>query len=712
MILQETPKLGLVFIAIILVFSSTRAQSQSHNHHHNSSNHCQRSCGKDNSIKWVQYPFGFSSDCGIELKCDELTGDFKIGELKVQNITPNGLFVSLPSECNRSLESIEPLFSVGRGYSPAWGNGLLLQNCSSPWSSCLIPTSRITDQFPVESCDAKSDNISCYSMEKSEMDILSYSDLESTQCKFVFSSFVVANSSSSPGFSLEFERVELEWWLNGSCEANGSSCHRNGSCKNVSLGNGTTGYRCLCNDGFTGDGFKHGEGCRTVSGCNPSKYINGQCGGTTRIGVLVGGILAGAALMAGLASLCYFIRRRSTSLRNTLSAKRLLCEAAGNSSVPFYPYREIERATNGFSDKQRLGIGAYGTVYAGKLYSDEWVAIKKIRHRDTDSIDQVMNEIKLLSSVSHPNLVRLLGCCIEEGEPILVYEFMPNGTLCQHLQRERGKALPWTIRLTIAAETANAIAYLHSAMNPPIYHRDIKSSNILLDYSYKSKVADFGLSRLGMTESSHISTAPQGTPGYLDPQYHQYFHLSDKSDVYSFGVVLVEIITAQKVVDFARPHSEVNLAALAIDRIGRGCVDEIIDPYIEQHRDAWTLSSIHNVAELAFRCLAFHRDMRPSMTEVAEELEHIRLSAWVPNMYIDSPTGSPCSSPDNRSEKSSGVGSIKKASRRVLVPQRTADCVTSLETVKDTSPVSVQDPWLSEQSSPSTNSLLGNAVQS
>lgn len=132
-------------------------------------------------------------------------------------------------------------------------------------------------------------------------------------------------------------------------------------------------------------------------------------------------------------------------------------------------------------------------------------------------LTKVMNEIKLLSSVSRPNLVCLLGYCIEKGEQILVYEFMQNGTLSQHLQRERSKGLPWTIRLTIATETANAIAYLHSAIHPPIYHRDIKSTNILLDYGFKSKIADFGLSRLALTETSHISTAPQGTPGYVDP---------------------------------------------------------------------------------------------------------------------------------------------------------------------------------------------------
>lgn len=426
-------------------------------------------------------------------------------------------------------------------------------------------------------------------------------------------------------------------------------------------------------------------------------------------------VIAGASLLAGLILICYFVRRRSTCLKHQITARRLLCDAAGSSSVPLYPYKEIERATNCFSEKQRLGTGAFGTVYAGKLHNDEWVAIKKIKYRDTNSTDQVMNEIKLLSSVSHPNLVRLLGCCIDKEEQILVYEYMPNGTLSQHLQRMRSKGLPWTIRLTIATETANAIAYLHSAMHPPIYHRDIKSSNILLDYNFRSKVADFGLSRLGMTESSHISTAPQGTPGYVDPQYHQNFHLSDKSDVYSFGVVLVEIITAMKVVDFNRPQSEVNLAALAINRIGGGCVDDIIDPFLEPHRDAWTLYSVNKVAELAFRCLAFHSDTRPSMMEVAEELEHIRRSGWVTmeeNIRFASSVVSSCSSSDNGSERSLGGITAKNdavGSQKLVAPQRVDDNVAAVE--EKESPVSVHDPWLSEQSSPSANSLLGNAVR-
>ncbi|XP_061949681.1 wall-associated receptor kinase-like 14 [Populus nigra] len=697
---QESLVLFITIITIFIAATSTPTRAQKSN-----SSDCESSCGTGKSAKVVPYPFGFSRGCPISLQCNHTVGDVKIGEFQVQNITPNVIMINILADCNRSIERMKPLF--GKNFGPSSNNSLLLQNCDKPLNSCVIPTSSLRRDLTLTNCGNKNYDLNCYSQVPRDFDTLGYDNMTSTRCKSVFSSLFLGWEGSAVSF--QFERVELEWWLEGDYN---TLCSNNANGTKVKLWNGRVGFRCHCADGFTGDGFAAGNGCRKVSKCSASKYMSGECGGTTRVGVLVGGLIAGALLMAGLAFLCYYVRRKSTSLRNRLSAKRLLCEAAGNSSVPFFQYKEIEKATNGFSEKHRLGIGAYGTVYAGKLNSDDLVAIKKLRHRDTDSIDQVMNEIKLLSSVSHPNLVRLLGCCIEEGEPILVYEFMPNGTLCQHLQQERGTGLPWTVRLTVATETAKAIAYLHSVINPPIYHRDIKSSNILLDYNYRSKVADFGLSRLGMVESSHISTAPQGTPGYLDPQYHQYFHLSDKSDVYSFGVVLVEIITALKAVDFSRPHSEVNLAALAIDRIGRGCVDEIIDPYLDPNRDAWTLTSILSVAELAFRCLAFHRDMRPTMLEVAGELEQIMLSAWIPTMFMASPSASSCSS-QNGSQKSLSVSIGRKAGLargKLLLPQRT-DSLTSLEETKDSSPVSEQDTWLSEQSSPSTNSLLGNVVR-
>lgn len=397
----------------------------------------------------------------------------------------------------------------------------------------------------------------------------------------------------------------------------------------------------------------------------------------------------------------FFIRRRTIS-RSRSRVNRQFYEAKGI-TIPIYTYKDIEKATNSFSDKQRLGTGAYGTVYSGKLHNGEWVAIKRIKHRsDGDNIDQVMNEIRLLSSVSHPNLVRLLGCSVDKDEQILVYEFMPNGTLSQHLRKERGNGLPWLVRLTIATETAQAIAYLHSNLDPPIYHRDVKSSNILLDYSFKTKVADFGLSRLGIMESSHISTAPQGTPGYLDPEYHQNFHLSDKSDVYSFGVVLIEIITAFKALDFSRPQNEVNLASLAVDRIKKGCLDEIIDPSLEPNKDTWRLSSIHKVAEVAFRCLAFHSEMRPCMTEVATELERIR----------DSREESTTFSLEESNCSSVSIVNEKQSSKEVKNSE--SDNKGLFESMNSTndrnfSSNDAEDQWLSESSSPSSNGLLGSS---
>ncbi|XP_042485204.1 wall-associated receptor kinase-like 14 isoform X2 [Macadamia integrifolia] len=599
---------NLVIVLLIFILALRAANAST----------CNRSCGHGRTNQ-LPFPFGFSDGCEIHLNCS-VDGDIQIGDFQVQSVNPESILVSVPAECNRSIEPLRQLFQ--RNYALTWLNGLLLYQCPSHISRCGVSSTLVESHFGWNSCETKNENLSCLASGVEKDGFMNFEFVNQSHCKSLVST-VFVNSKMNSSVSLEFQTVELGWWLEGECQ-----CSQNANCTNVTSSyNGKPGFRCRCNDGFEGDGFKAGVGCRKVpSSCKPAKYLSGQCGGTTRVAALIGGIVAGASLVAGIAFICYFIRRRSTLLRIQKSTKRLLSEATGNCSIPFYPYKEIEKATSCFSEDKRLGTGAYGTVYAGKFHNEECVAIKKIRHRDTDSIEQVMNEIKLLSSVSHPNLVRLLGFCIERGEQILVYEYMPNGTLSQHLQRERGKGLPWTIRLTIATETAQAIAHLHSAIHPPIYHRDIKSSNILLDYNFNSKVADFGLSRLGMMDDSHISTAPQGTPGYLDPQYHQNFHLSDKSDVYSFGVVLVEIMTALKVVDFSRAHSEVNLAALAIDKIGKGCLDEIIDPLLEPDMDAWTLSSVHKVAELAFRCLAFHKDMRPSMVEVAAELESIRLS--------------------------------------------------------------------------------------
>ncbi|KAH6776494.1 Protein kinase superfamily protein [Perilla frutescens var. hirtella] len=646
---------------------------------------CNHTCGG----RKLQFPFGFSAGCQIQLNCSG-NGTILAADFPVQSVNGETMLVNIPAMCSRPVEALHRLFTAS--FAPTSHNAILLHNCQKPSSGCVIPSTMVQTHFEQLACEANSANISCYSEPDNARSFIDYENLRRTGCSSLFSAISMETYPNSSSVSLDVRIVRVGWWLPGDCR-----CSRNANCVRVSAtpihGGLPQGYRCACVEGFNGDGFLDGVGCRKESvACNPSNYLSGKCGGTTRVGVLVGGVAAGASIMVSLGLVFCFFRKRS-KLRSRSRRSRKLFETTGI-TIPMYHYKEMEKATDFFSEKRRLGNGAYGTVYSGKLNNDDWVAIKRIRHTDAESIEQVINEIKLLSSVSHPNLVRLLGCSIEDEEQILVYEFMANGTLSQHLQREKGNGpLPWAVRLTIASETAQAISYLHNAMHPPIYHRDIKSSNILLDHDYKSKVADFGLSRLGMVESSHISTAPQGTPGYLDPQYHQHFHLSDKSDVYSFGVVLIEIITALRVVDFGRPQNEVNLAALAVDRIGRGCLDKIIDPFLEPSLDAWAYSSLHKVAELAFRCLAFHRDMRPSMMEVAIELEQISLSKWT-----------------NDSEMS------REKLLNVMVKKQGYDSIglssstNSMDTVADFSPVSVADSWQSDQSSPSSNSLLNRVA--
>lgn len=579
---------------------------------------CNRTCGS----KTVNYPFGFSGTCPymLDSHCSE-RGDIYLKEFRVLDFTDSSIIIQPWQSENKKPKCYEDtdILSIFRAqFGLTRRNILLLDNCTN--SDCKFDIEdfrNVGSQYydGRENCSTLGLD-SCLSNTNGSW--LAWDTLESSKCTSFVSSFIYLTTTYNGSIAFDVDKLELAWWVNGPCLPSSCSAHANCS-QFQNPNNNETVHRCNCNPGFEGDGFLQGSGCQKVSGCNTT----GNCGKPSKAVVAISSIIAGTATVVGIMLLYRCYQRSHCPFKTRISTKRLLSAPGGPLSIPVYTYREMEIATKGFSDKERLGTGGFGTVYAGKLAGESLVAVKKIRQRDTQGMAQVLNEVRLLSSVDHPNLVRLLGCCLEKTEPILIYEFMPNGTLCQHLQRERGEGLSWRTRVTIAAETSHALAYLHSALSPPIYHRDVKSSNILLDYDFRAKVADFGLSRLVLTEASHISTAPQGTPGYLDPQYHENFHLTDKSDVYSFGVVLVEIITALKVVDFSRKESEINLAFLAVKIIGEGFVDEIIDPFLEVHKDAETRAAVHRVAELAFRCLSFDRDARPTMVEVAQELEFI-----------------------------------------------------------------------------------------
>lgn len=252
--------------------------------------------------------------------------------------------------------------------------------------------------------------------------------------------------------------------------------------------------------------------------------------------------------------------------------------------------------------------------------------MKRLYEHNFKRMEQFINEIQILNRLKHKNLVSLHGCTSRHSrELLLVYEYISNGTLADHLHGDRAKyrLLTWPVRMHIAIQTAGALAYLHAS---DIIHRDVKTNNILLDHNFQVKVADFGLSRLfpDDVKVTHISTAPQGTPGYLDPEYHHCYQLTDKSDVYSFGVVLIELISSLPAVDTSRKRHEINLADLAVNKIQRCVFHEVIDKSLGFDSDYEVLRMTTSVAELAFLCLQMEKEMRPTMAEVLETLKAIR----------------------------------------------------------------------------------------
>ncbi|KAL0806980.1 hypothetical protein Bca101_099472 [Brassica carinata] len=290
--------------------------------------------------------------------------------------------------------------------------------------------------------------------------------------------------------------------------------------------------------------------------------------------------------------------------------------------VQVFSYEELEEATENFS--RELGDGGFGTVYYGVLNDGRAVAVKRLYEKSLQRVEQFKNEIDILKTMKHPNLVILYGCTSRHSsELLLVYEYISNGTLADHLHGDRAETRPlcWPIRLKIAIETASALSFLHKS---GIIHRDVKTTNILLDENSTVKVADFGLSRLFSTDQTHISTMPQGTPGYVDPEYYQCYRLNEKSDVYSFGVVLTEIISSKEAVDITRHRHDVNLANMAVSKIQNNAVHELVDPSLGFEKDPEVKRMMVSVAELAFRCLQQEREARPSMDEIMEILKGIK----------------------------------------------------------------------------------------
>ncbi|KAJ6323567.1 hypothetical protein OIU76_010967 [Salix suchowensis] len=281
--------------------------------------------------------------------------------------------------------------------------------------------------------------------------------------------------------------------------------------------------------------------------------------------------------------------------------------------VSYYiPLSELEEATNKFSKK--IGRGSFGTVYYGQMKDGKEVAVKIMGDSTTNMTQQFVTEVALLSRIHHRNLVPLIGYCEEEHQRILVYEYMHNGTLRDHIHGSvNEKRLDWLARLQIAEDSAKGLEYLHTGCIPSIIHRDVKTSNILLDINMRAKVSDFGLSRQAEEDLTHVSSVARGTVGYLDPEYYANQQLTEKSDVYSFGVVLLELLSGKKPVSTEDFGAEMNIVHWARALIRQGDVMSIVDPVLIGNVK---IESIWRIAEVAIQSVEQHAVSRPRMQEI------------------------------------------------------------------------------------------------
>lgn len=284
-----------------------------------------------------------------------------------------------------------------------------------------------------------------------------------------------------------------------------------------------------------------------------------------------------------------------------------------------FPFAAVQEATDNFSESQLIGVGGFGKVYRGVLSDGMKVAVKRGVSQSAQGLAEFKTEIEMLSQFRHRHLVSLIGYCDERNETIIIYEYMDNGTLKDHLYGKDHPKLNWRQRLEICIGSARGLHYLHTGSNQAIIHRDVKSANLLLDENLMAKVADFGISKIGPEFSkNHVSTAVKGSFGYLDPEYLTTQQLTEKSDVYSFGVVMIEILCGRPVIDPSQPREMANLVEWANKCLSIGEVEKIVDPHIAGEVKPESLMKFKEIAE---KCLADFGANRPAMGDVLWNLE-------------------------------------------------------------------------------------------
>ncbi|KAL5576841.1 hypothetical protein UlMin_018540, partial [Ulmus minor] len=350
----------------------------------------------------------------------------------------------------------------------------------------------------------------------------------------------------------------------------------------------------------------------TSSSCKMKKKNNILVPVGASVGGLVILLLVAAAVLFGLKM------RKKTGVTKENVVLMTTDDSFESNRKRQFTYAEVIKITNNF--ERTIGRGGFGTVFHGFI-DDSQVAVKMLSPSSVQGYQQFQTEVKLLMRVYHRNLTSLVGYCNEGTNMALIYEFMANGDLGQHLSGDGNAHITsWDVRLQIATDAAQGLEYLHNGCKPPIVHRDVKTANILLTERFQAKLADFGLSRIFQTEDggTHVSTVAAGTPGYLDPEYYLTSRVNEKSDVYSFGVVLLQLITSRPAISRINENERIHISQWVSVQLGNGDINSIADPRLQGDFDT---NSMWKAVEIAMACLSQSSTRRPNMSIVVTELK-------------------------------------------------------------------------------------------
>ncbi|KAK7352171.1 hypothetical protein VNO80_17589 [Phaseolus coccineus] len=311
--------------------------------------------------------------------------------------------------------------------------------------------------------------------------------------------------------------------------------------------------------------------------------------------------------------------------RESSEAKgKSVSSSKGSTAAASFGFRELAAATRGFKEVNLIGEGGFGRVYKGRLSTGELVAVKQLSHDGRQGFQEFVTEVLMLSLLHHSNLVKLIGYCTDGDQRLLVYEYMPMGSLEDHLfdPTQDKEPLSWSSRMKIAVGAARGLEYLHCKADPPVIYRDLKSANILLDNEFNPKLSDFGLAKLGpVGDNTHVSTRVMGTYGYCAPEYAMSGKLTLKSDIYSFGVVLLELITGRRAIDASRKPGEQNLVSWSRPYFSdRRKFVHMVDPLLQGN---FPLRCLHQAIAITAMCLQEQPKFRPLIGDIVVALEYL-----------------------------------------------------------------------------------------